>query len=211
LVLTDPPFFTGKSFFWSETNAIAYDDARLSRKGQQLFHRGWITPYENAQLPVRFAIFCDLMCEGPIRTVFDRLDVPLRSEIIFGEEGAGAVRREYREGLFFEHIKLLVFSRSHVSPPRGPRSALCVNPEYRSIWSEKSIRGFDTGYPTEKSQDVLRGLIEWLAVSKKTIVVDPFAGSGSTLRAASRLGLTSFGSDISKDAVEAIRKRLCQA
>jgi site-specific DNA-methyltransferase (adenine-specific) len=56
-------------------------------------------------------------------------------------------------------------------------------------------------YPTEKPVELLQVMINQ-STSPGDIVLDPFAGSGSTLMAAQRLGRKSLGFDISRDAID---------
>lgn len=53
-------------------------------------------------------------------------------------------------------------------------------------------------HPTQKPQSVLKKLIETFTDAGDT-VIDPCAGSGSTLRAAYELGRNSYGFEISRD------------
>lgn len=52
-------------------------------------------------------------------------------------------------------------------------------------------------HPTQKVQSVLRRLIE-IFTDPGDVVIDPVAGSGSTLRAARDLGRNSYGFEIYK-------------
>lgn len=63
-----------------------------------------------------------------------------------------------------------------------------------------------TGYPTEKNIDMLKLIIE-TSSCPGDIVLDCFAGSGTTLVAAEELGRQWIGVDIGKEAIFAIRKR----
>jgi site-specific DNA-methyltransferase (adenine-specific) len=51
-------------------------------------------------------------------------------------------------------------------------------------------------------------LAEWLILLGNGLVVDPFAGSGTTLLAASRLGRKSVGVEISEEYCEIAADRL---
>lgn len=63
-----------------------------------------------------------------------------------------------------------------------------------------------TGYPTEKNIDMLKRIIE-ASSCPGDIVLDCFAGSGTTLVAAEELGRQWIGVDIGEEAISAIRKR----
>jgi len=63
------------------------------------------------------------------------------------------------------------------------------------------------GYPTQKPILLLERIISLVTLPGDT-VLDPFAGSGTTLVAAQPLGRDAIGIDISQDAVELARMRL---
>lgn len=65
---------------------------------------------------------------------------------------------------------------------------------------------FITGYPTEKNIDMLKRIIE-TSSCPGDIVLDCFAGSGTTLIAAEELGRQWIGVDIGEEAISAITKR----
>lgn len=71
--------------------------------------------------------------------------------------------------------------------------------------------GMDRIHPTQKSIPLLKHLIE-LFTDVDDVVIDPFAGSGSTLIAAASIGRKAYGMEISKrfysDACDAINKNI---
>ncbi len=64
-----------------------------------------------------------------------------------------------------------------------------------------------TGYPSQKPEALLERLVTALS-SPGDLVLDPYAGSGTTLAVAARLGRRFVGIDASDQAIETIRKRL---
>jgi adenine-specific DNA-methyltransferase len=64
-----------------------------------------------------------------------------------------------------------------------------------------------TGYPTEKNPDLLKRIIK-ASSNKDDIVLDCFAGSGTTLGVAEQLGRKWIGIDNSSEAIDNILKRL---
>lgn len=63
-----------------------------------------------------------------------------------------------------------------------------------------------TGYPTEKNMDMLRMIVN-ASSNKGDIVMDCFAGGGTTLGAAQELGRTWIGADNSPESLAAIIRR----
>lgn len=52
-----------------------------------------------------------------------------------------------------------------------------------------------TGHPAEKPVSLMRWLIETSGIPRGSLVIDPFMGSGTTLRAAADLGMRAIGID----------------
>ncbi|MDR2406444.1 MAG: site-specific DNA-methyltransferase [Deltaproteobacteria bacterium] len=70
------------------------------------------------------------------------------------------------------------------------------------------VRGKENlGYPTQKPKELLRRIIT-MSSDQGDIVCDFFAGSGTTLEMAERLGRKWIGIDIGKYAINTIRKRM---
>lgn len=83
-----------------------------------------------------------------------------------------------------------------------------------SVWTDcpamlanTPLRGEGTGYPTQKPEKLL-GRIVALATCVGDLVVDPFAGSGTTLAVAHAMGRRFHGGDVGALAVETVRRRL---
>lgn len=64
-------------------------------------------------------------------------------------------------------------------------------------------------HPTQKPIPVLKRLIE-IFTDEGDVVIDPVAGSGSTLRACMELGRHSFGFEIKKEFVELAKNKMLQ-
>ena len=76
-----------------------------------------------------------------------------------------------------------------------------------NVWFDLSYRGTQTHYPTEKHEDILLRLIEWLT-NPGDLVYDCFMGSGTTQAVAMRLGRRFVGADINLGAIQTTTKRL---
>ena len=64
------------------------------------------------------------------------------------------------------------------------------------------------GHPHAKPEDLMRQLFDFVAPD--AVIVDPFAGSGSTLRAAKDLGRRAIGVELEEQYCETIVSRLAQ-
>ena len=90
---------------------------------------------------------------------------------------------------------------SYVSEDGGPKLM-------RSVLQVRSEHGRAV-HPTQKPLGILRPLIQYSS-RKADIVLDPFAGSGSTLLAAREIGRRSIGVELDEGYCEQIVKRLSQ-
>lgn len=105
-----------------------------------------------------------------------------------------AVRRKKRP-THMGHIE----AGSYVSHDGGPRLM-------RSVIYARSCHG-NAEHPTQKPVEVIDPLLGY-SCPPDGIVLDPFAGSGSTLAAARALGLTAIGIEIDERYCEIAAKRL---
>ena len=80
------------------------------------------------------------------------------------------------------------------NPPRGKRLAKHMF----NILSHNTVSDKERVYPTEKPQALLRDLISQSSILND-LVLDPFAGSASTLKAARSLGRKSIGFEIDEN------------
>lgn len=65
-------------------------------------------------------------------------------------------------------------------------------------WKRDSTKEYPKIHPTQKPVFILKKLIE-IFTDEGDVVIDPVAGSGSTLRAAVELGRKAYGFEVSKD------------
>jgi len=86
--------------------------------------------------------------------------------------------------------------------PAG-KEELCNN-----LWMDISGYSFFTNYPTEKSENLLHRCISIVKINKGEIILDAFAGSGSTLAVAEKLGYRWIGIDCGKLAIYTMQKRM---
>lgn len=137
-----------------------------------------------------FYIFCDQETMFLLKPIGERVGFKFWKPIVWNKMAIGMgyhYRAKYEFILFFEKGKRKLNSFS-----------------IPDILESKRIRG---GYPTEKPVDLLEMLIEQ-STTPGELVVDPFFGSGSCLKAASRLNRYSLGCDVSDVAHQYFEKTL---
>ncbi|ACA31867.1 DNA-methyltransferase [Histophilus somni] len=74
-------------------------------------------------------------------------------------------------------------------------------------WTRDDRKKYPKLHPTQKPIDVLKRLIE-IFTDEGDVVIDPVAGSGSTLRAARELGRNSYGFEIKKDVYQNAKENM---
>ena len=87
---------------------------------------------------------------------------------------------------------------------RATDTVLCNN-----MWSDISAYSFLNGYPTEKSEALLARIIE-MTTDPDDLVIDCFAGSGTTLAVAEKMQRRWIGCDIGKLSLYTMQKRILQ-
>lgn len=76
-----------------------------------------------------------------------------------------------------------------------------------NVWFDLSYRGTVTDYPTEKHEEPIHRLMSW-STRRGDVVLDCFAGSGTTVAVAQQLGRRWIGCDINKGAVQTASRRI---
>jgi site-specific DNA-methyltransferase (adenine-specific) len=74
-------------------------------------------------------------------------------------------------------------------------------------WDRDNTKAYPKIHPTQKPVRLLRQLIE-IFTDAGDVVIDPVAGSGSTLRAAYEAGRSCYGFEVSKEFYELSRKTM---
>jgi len=116
-----------------------------------------------------------------------------------------------------KHDDILFYARSdayYFQPPRVPATSVRMRGQTKKatdvldIPSINNMAAERVGYPTQKPLALLEMLVD-ACCPPGGVVLDPFAGSGTTLVAAAGRGRTAFGIDVNAEAV-AIARRRCK-
>lgn len=76
--------------------------------------------------------------------------------------------------------------------------------------ASSSERGKGNNHPTVKPLDLMKYLVKLVSMPERNLILDPFAGSGTTLYAAKELGVKCIGVELSEAYCEIIAERLRQ-
>ena len=74
-------------------------------------------------------------------------------------------------------------------------------------WKRDNSKEYPKIHPTQKPISVLKRLIE-IFTDEGDVVIDPCAGSGTTLRAAVELGRNAYGFEVSKKFFELSKEKM---
>lgn len=184
LVVTDPPYEslekhrkigTTTRLKVSDASSNAWFSIFPNERFESLLNEIYRVLKKNSH----FYIFCDQETMFVLKPIGEQAGFKFWKPIVWNKMAIGMgyhYRAKYEFVLFFEKGKRKLNSLS-----------------IPDILESKRIRG---GYPTEKPVDLLELLIAQ-STSEGDLVVDPFFGSGSALRAASNLHRSAMGCDIS--------------
>ena len=193
LVLTDPPFGTqdlGGGYGRRQLHSVNGRDGRTIANDSDLSVLAEAWPLMRPLLVDRFAFifyaarrmpeFCDIV----------RAD--WFGELVWDKcaPGLGYTVR-------YQHESIAVLK---VGAPEKPSGGALI--------SLQRFRRCDVqDHPHEKPSELLKQCIEW---SQAKTILDPFMGSGTTLRAAKDLGRKCIGIELEEKYCEIAAKRLCQ-
>ena len=94
-------------------------------------------------------------------------------------------------------------------PPRNTDSLEALNRDYSVGNVAKALQNDPTGHPCPRPQDTMRHIVS-IASLPGMLLVDPFAGSGTTLLAAKNLGRRAIGIELEERYCEIAAKRLSE-
>lgn len=204
-VLTDPPYSSGgrrensRSIRKSMTRTTEDDDwirgDAMSTSGFSYLLRLCALQWRRLLVPGGHAlVFIDWRMSGSLAAAMETADLRQHPTLVWDKKafGMGAVFRNQHE--FIVHFT----------------SGAAVAPQRRDVGNVLSFSAVRKGdHPTEKPEPLLRTLLSVIAPKGGT-VLDPFAGSGSTLSAAASLGLRAVGVEADERYCEVVARRFSQ-
>ena len=228
LIATDPPFFTQKD--WG-----AFSDKWTGGLNQYLKFMEQRAVEMRRVLKDTGSLYlhCDPTASHYLKVMLDGVFgiKQFRNEIVWCYEKPRSASRQYRKThdsiLFYSKSDKWYFDMPHVpkmdgtfemSKPYKRANGTVWYPKHKgkkagSWWAD--IRSFSsgaafqqrTGYPTQKPVALYERIIK-ASSNQGDTVLDPFAGSGTTLDASQSLGRQWIGIDQSIEAINVIQARL---
>lgn len=147
--------------------------------------------------------------------------------IVFSSFQQMAMVAEYGEKYGFKHSYPMVFVKDTSPQVLKANMKVVGATEYATVLYRDKLPKFNNNgemifnwmrwgrdgkeipkvHPTQKPQGVLERLIE-IFTDRGDVVIDPVAGSGSTLRAAASLGREAYGFEIKKEFYKAAKEKM---
>lgn len=205
VVLTDPPYSSGgkrenaRSIRQSMVRSMGNDEWI---RGDAMSTNGYVYLLRMCGLQWRrilrrgahSLVFTDWRMSSHLGAALESADLRQLPLLVWDKDqlGMGNVFRNVHE--FIVHTT--------VGTPAAPQRRDVPN-----VIRERSVRGGT--HPTEKPERLLRTLLSVVA-APGSIVLDPFAGSGSTLTAAQSLGMRAVGIEIDERYCEVVAARCAQ-
>lgn len=188
LVVTDPPY--------------GIDGAKggQAKEKDRKYHGGYFpdTPEYVADVVVRTISECIRVARTVIVTPGTRCMMLYPQPIDIGAMWCPAAPRRSPFG-FSTFQPILYYGKD-------PRAGLCSLPTGRQV----TERSEDNGHPCPKPVEFVRWLVNKGSMTPNDIILDPFAGSGTTLVAAKQLGRKYIGIEINPDYCKIAEDRLRQ-
>lgn len=138
------------------------------------------------------AVFCSPKRHAEAASLCQAHGFPVAGEAVWDK-----MRPGLGGGIRYQHESILLCHRGDAQGRNAMFSVL------RGMADEQ------TGHPHEKPVDVMAGLVRYTTEPGQT-VIDPFAGSGSTLVAAKLMGRKAIGIEVKEQWCEVIAARLSQ-
>ena len=227
LILTDIPYGLGTNAYGS--NPVWYNGGSNKNGESEFAGETFFTTDENFK-PAEMMHFAAQMLrpEPKEKQGEDRTKTSAPCMIVFCEFAQQFYLIELAKRYGFNHYINLVFRKNYSAQVLKANMRIVGNCEYGLVLYRDKLPKFNNNgqmvfncmdwsrdlgmekiHPTQKPIPLLQRLVE-LFTDVDDVVIDPFAGSGSTLIAAANLGRKAYGFEISKrfylDACNAMQK-----
>lgn len=148
----------------------------------------------------------------------DSIGYLMRGEIIWNKAASaspstawGSWQSATNPALRDVHEYILVFCKESFSRPKESRQSTITKEDFlewtRSVWTFPAVSARSIGHPAPFPEELPRRLIELYSFAGD-VVLDPFAGSGTTWLAAKKTGRNFVGYEISEEYVKLAEERI---
>lgn len=212
LIITDPPYNLGKNY-GNNHDSKAFDDYIL-------FTKSWLSQAKRVLKPtgtiyvfmgVRFISYLYTILEQDLGFLFNSWVVWHYTQGIGKTKGFSP---RHDDILVFNKSKEFIFNLDDIRVPqkyyRARNNMRGANPS--DVWQFSHVHYCNANrqnHPTQKPE----GLIERMVLASSNegdLILDPFAGSGTTLRVCQQLNRNAVGFELNPEYVELTKNRLNQ-
>lgn len=217
LVIADIPYNIGTNFYGS--NPMWYNGGDSKKGESKLAGKAAFNTDFNFNIAEYFHFCNKLLKKEPKKSNGRGKSSDAPCMIVFCSFEQMPTVLKYAEKHGFKHNIPLVFCKNYSPQVLKANMRVCGATEYALLlyrdklpkfrnngkmifnwfeWKRDSKKEYPKIHPAQKPIGVLKQLIE-IFTDEGDVVIDPCAGSGSTLRAAMELGRHSYGFEISKE------------
>lgn len=196
-IVTDPPYGTqadkdgyGRRYHGEGIGRFIENDADLSAMAGMLGEASRVLK-PNSWL----AVFCSPKRHAEAASILERAGFPVGGEVIWDKASPGL-----GGGIRYQHETILLAGHGK---PSGNASLFSVIREHLS-------RTGSGGHPHEKPVRVMRELVQYCC-PESGVVLDPFAGSGTTAVACMKSGRRCIAVELDPRYIPCIKKRTTKA
>lgn len=217
LVIADIPYNIGTNFYGS--NPMWYKDGDSKNGESKLAGKAAFNTDFNFNIAEYFHFCNKLLKKEPKKSNGRGKSSDAPCMIVFCSFEQISTVIKYAEKHGFKHNIPLVFCKNYSPQVLKANMRVCGATEYALLlyrdklpkfrnngkmvfnwfeWKRDSAKEYPKIHPAQKPVSVLKRLIE-IFTDEGDVVIDPCAGSGSTLRAAMELGRNAYGFEVSRD------------
>ena len=217
LVIADIPYNIGNNFYGS--NPMWYNNGDLKNGESKLAGKAAFNSDFNFNIAEYFH-FCNRLLKKEPKKSNGRWrssDAPCMIVFCSFEQIHTVI--EYAKKYGFSHSIPLVFCKNYSPHILKANMRICVATEYALVlyreklpkfrnnghtvfnwfeWKRDNSKEYPKIHPAQKPVNVLKKLIQ-IFTDEGDVVIDPVAGSGTTLRACEEIGRSCYGFEISKE------------
>lgn len=217
LVIADIPYNIGTNFYGS--NPMWYKGGDSKNGESKLAGKAAFNTDFNFNIAEYFHFCNKLLKKEPKKSNGRGKSSDAPCMIVFCSFEQISTVIKYAEKHGFKHNIPLVFCKNYSPQVLKANMRVCGATEYALLlyrdklpkfrnngkmvfnwfeWKRDSAKEYPKIHPAQKPVSVLKRLIE-IFTDEGDVVIDPCAGSGSTLRAAMELGRNAYGFEVSRD------------